>query len=372
MKVLFIYLKAFTGAGGLEKFNRAFLKALQEVCEQEGIEVKAYSPYGEKVDERYFKSANFRGFDRNKIGFALKTIQEGLRSDLVILGHINLSPVGVALKKMNSNVKTILITHGIEVWHNLSKLKKQMLKEADKILTVSSFTKQKLSDIHNVPLEKMTIFPNTIDPYFKIPTSIKKSEHLLKRYKLSKDTKIILTIARLASSEKNKGYDKVIQVLPEVIKEFPTVKYLIVGKWDEKEIERIKKLIGDRNLINHVILTGYIHDEELPDHYLISDVFVMPSKKEGFGIVFLEALACGKPLIAGNKDGSADALLNGKLGILIDPDNLNEISQGIIKVLKGEIDKRILDSNYLKSMVLNVFGYDKYKERLKEIISVKM
>ena len=82
------------------------------------------------------------------------------------------------------------------------------------------------------------------------------------------------------------------------------------------------KLVEEKNLTNNFILTGYIEDKELTDHYLLADVFVMPSTQEGFGIVFLEALVCGLPVIAGNKDGSVDALLNGKLGKLIDPDNI--------------------------------------------------
>ncbi len=79
MKVLFLYLKSFSGVGGIEKFNRAFLKALQEVGKEKGIEVKAYSVYDEEVDKKYFDPALFKGFEGNKIRFLVESIVEGLR-----------------------------------------------------------------------------------------------------------------------------------------------------------------------------------------------------------------------------------------------------------------------------------------------------
>ncbi len=368
MKVLFLYLKSFSGVGGIEKFNRAFLKALQEVGKEKGIEVKAYSVYDEEVDKKYFDPALFKGFEGNKIRFLVESIVEGLRSDIVILGHINLSPVGLAIKKMNGRTKIFLIAHGIDVWRNLSKLKKWIINNSDMILSVSNFTKRKIIENNNVPHDKILIFPNTIDPYFKIPSNTLKPEYLLKRYKLTKETKVILTVARLSSSERYKGYDKIIQVLPEVIKEIPEVKYLLVGKGDGEEMERLKEIIKNLNLVEYVVLAGYVPDEELTDHYLLSDVFVMPSKKEGFGIVFLEAMACGIPVIAGNKDGSVDALMNGELGTLVDPDNIQEISRAIIKALKGEVDKRYIDKDYLRNRVIETFGYEKFKTKLEEIL----
>jgi glycosyltransferase involved in cell wall biosynthesis len=96
----------------------------------------------------------------------------------------------------------------------------------------------------------------------------------------------------------------------------------------------------------------------------------MPSKGEGFGIVFLEALACGKPVIAGNKDGSRDALLDGELGILVDPDNIDEIAETIVKVLKKDVPEKLLDGKYLRKRVLEVYGFDKFKERVRDLLRV--
>jgi len=91
----------------------------------------------------------------------------------------------------------------------------------------------------------------------------------------------------------------------------------------------------------------------------------MPSKKEGFGIVFLEALACGKPVIAGNKDGSVDAVLNGELGILVNPDDEDDIAKELIKVLKNDVSKKLINSEYLRTKVLEHYGIDRFIEKVK-------
>jgi glycosyltransferase involved in cell wall biosynthesis len=118
----------------------------------------------------------------------------------------------------------------------------------------------------------------------------------------------------------------------------------------------------------HVILTGFIPDDELVFYYNLCDCFVMPSKCEGFGMVFLEALACGKPVIAGNKDGSVDAVLDGELGVLVDPDNKDQIKDAIVDILKREVPENLLDGEYLRKRVTQAYGFDKFKERLKGII----
>jgi len=155
----------------------------------------------------------------------------------------------------------------------------------------------------------------------------------------------------------------VIAVLPEIKNNKDGLKYLIVGKYDQQEYSRIQKLIVDKKLEDDVILTGFVSDEELTDYYLSADIFVMPSKQEGFGIVFLEALVCGLTVIAGNKDGSADVLKNGELGTLIDPDNPEQLKTEILNNLNV-----IEDKEFLSSEVQETFGFEKFKERLEEII----
>src|SRR5207245_9052865 len=121
--------------------------------------------------------------------------------------------------------------------------------------------------------------------------------------------------------------------LPAMRREISDIRYVLVGEGEDRA--RIEALVRELDLCGVVVLAGGVSPRELVDYYNLCDVFAMPSKGEGFGIVYLEALACGKPVIAGNKDGSVDAVLNGELGVLVDPESVDEIA----KALAGVISK---------------------------------
>ena len=366
-KLLFLTGSLFA-VGGIEKCNRNLLDAVLGI----GYFMRVIS---RNDTEKEYKNLPVISFGHHKviiirkIAFASRTFLEAIfyNPDIIICGHINFSPLCYIISKFFGK-RYIVLTHGIDVWDITSKTKIKGLKEAYLITSVSNFTKDKI--IEQIPEVKSKVYllPNTIDGTFFHPKP--KPAYLLKRHNLREDDKIILTIARLSKSEKYKGYDKVIEVLPRVIKEVPSVKYIIGGTGDD--VRRVKELVRIKGLEGHVILAGFIPEEEMVDHYNLCDVFVMPSKKEGFGIVFLEALACGKPVIAGNKDGSVDALLNGELGILVDPDNISEIAEAIVKALKGQIDKKFLDRKYLRERVIEEYGADRFKERVGEILNEKI
>ncbi|MBS1627439.1 MAG: glycosyltransferase family 4 protein [Bacteroidetes bacterium] len=363
--ILFLYLTGFSFTGGIEKFNRSFLKALHELSVDDFIDGDAYSSYDHHSDEKYFPRLRFKGFYGNRGFFVAYAMIKALRYNTVIIGHINLSLIGYIIKKIKPSIRVILITHGIEVWREHSGSKKKLIQMADTIVSVSNFTKQQLLR-YNEGLEeqKIKIFPNTIDPYFKLPTLFAKPNYLLNRYNISSNKKILLTVTRMAYSEKYKGYDDVIEALSLLKNKRNDFIYLICGKAENQEQERIEAIINQHEMWDYVKLIGYVNDEELNDHYLLSDVFIMPSKKEGFGIVFIEALACGRPVIAGNKDGSIDALQNGKFGTLVDPDNINELKQAI----DNSLSLQNINSSTLQQEVLMVFDFKQYKTRLKKLL----
>ena len=105
---------------------------------------------------------------------------------------------------------------------------------------------------------------------------------------------------------------------------------MLCGSYDNVEFNRVSSIIASLQLQNEVVIAGYIDDKELTDHYLLADIFVMPSKKEGFGSVFIEAAVCGSRVIAGNIDGCVEALKNGELGTLVNPSNVQEIKVAIV------------------------------------------
>ena len=167
----------------------------------------------------------------------------------------------------------------------------------------------------------------------------------------------------MVSTERYKGYDRVLQALPELIGNYPKLRYLMVGRYDEAEKMRLDELINILGLKGIVVFTGIIPDEILADHFRLGDLFVMPSEKEGFGIVFIEAMYYGLPVIAGNKDGSVDALVNGEMGLLVDPGNINEIRVAIRKILDNH--QAYLPNRY---KLMDHFGYTSYKEKFWEVI----
>src|SRR5690606_9623727 len=112
--------------------------------------------------------------------------------------HINLGIAGVLIKKLYPSKRLVLITHGIDVWRSLSGNRKRVLQLADKILSVSNFTKQKVMELHGVSEQKISVFPNTIDPFFPIPDNVKRVDSIRERYGIGKDDFVIYTLTRLS------------------------------------------------------------------------------------------------------------------------------------------------------------------------------
>jgi len=368
-RILFLNLTAFSQTGGIERFNKCFLKALGELDKEGVTDSYSLSAYDDSVSEQYYDAARYKGFGKNKISFVLGSLAKAGKYDVIFLGHVNLASVGIVIKRLYPSKKVILITHGIEVWTQLTGIKKKILDVADRVMSVSSFTKNKLKEVQGINGNKVTVFPNTIDPYFSIPDNVRRVDSLRERYDINKEDFVIYTLTRLANTELYKGYDKVIKALPAIIKEYPNTKYVIAGKYDAAEKERIDKQVAAEGLQEHVILTGYLQEEELVAHYQMADLYIMPSRKEGFGIVFIEALVCGLPVIAGNADGSADALLNGELGTLIDPNSVEDIAAALKKHIQNNNRNKEEERLAVREKTLDSFAFDRYKQRLANIIA---
>lgn len=361
-KVLFLTLRVFSATGGIEKVCKVVSLALSELCPAIHCrQIQVYSMYDEDsdADKKYIDPSLFKGYNQNKLHFSWAAIWGGIKSDVVILSHINLLSIGYIIKLISPKTKIILYAHGIEVWGPLSGLRKKMLHKCDTIIAVSHFTKEKMITQYGLANEKISVINNCIDPYLPALNSKQKDTVLQERYHLSSSNIVLLTLTRLSSKELYKGYDHVLISLKHLKDKFPNIKYLVVGKYDDIEKDRLDEIIREHSLQQYVIFTGYIPDEELAKHYCLADIYVMPSKKEGFGIVFVEAMHYGLPVIAGNKDGSTDALCNGKLGILVDPDKQEEIDSAIEKIILNS-KQYLPDHNLLN----DAFSFESYKNKL--------
>lgn len=365
--ILFLTLRIFSATGGIEKVCKVVCLALHELTKNDGVNrLKVLSMYDcqDEVEEKYLPGSCFEGFKKKKLRFVFNAVQQGVKADIVLLSHINLLSIGYLIKSVSPKTKIVLFTHGIEVWGTLSAPRKKMLATCTKILAVSRFTRDSLIQQQDLLAGKIEILNNCLDPFLPTDNSNGKSVALQKRYGFSDGQIILMTLTRLSSRELYKGYDNVLLAITQLRKNYPHLKYLIVGKYDAEEKGRLDKIIKQHALEDNVVFTGFIPDEELATHYKLADIYVMPSKKEGFGIVFIEAMHYGLPVIAGNKDGSADALCDGKLGILVDPDIQQEINEAIEKMIQRRQDF-MPDKNLLDDL----FSYNTYKKNLQAILA---
>lgn len=363
-RILFLVLTAFSHMGGIEKFNRAFIKALTDLSTSGALRNSFSGMYDTTIDVRYTGAASYKLFGGRKLKFVLESVLQAFQQDVIILGHLNLALIGVLIKFIAPQKKLIVICHGIEVFVPVGGWKKKVLQQADHILAVSTFTKQQLISQQQLSADKITVFPNTIDPFFQLPSQFSKPAYLAQRYGIAEHEQVLFTLTRLNSEEGYKGYDTLLRILPTLVKKNIQFKYILAGKADEAELQRMNKLINELQLKDKVIMPGFLADEEITDHYLLADVFVMPSKGEGFGIVYIEAMACGLQVIAGNKDGSTEALQFGKLGTLVDPDNAEELEGAVVKVLHHKLEPEGVQEN-----MLNYFSFEKFKERLSGLVN---
>lgn len=365
MKILFLTLKTFSATGGIEKFNRCFSKALWENSGEYGWQCSVYSAYDQLPDEKYFPKERFRGFGGNRIKFFLATLAAIRRANVVVIGHINLAPLAW-LSRNIFRKRTICIAHGREVWEPLTVLQGQALSACSEVWCVSRYTAGLISPAKAVKQEAIRIFPNTLDPYFTAGEHPSLSNGKKEEYGISPGDKILLTVARLANTEAAKGYDIVLEALPAVLAVHPRTKYLLAGKWDEAEKKRIINIINALKLHNVVILTGFIKESELMAHYQLAHCFVLPSRKEGFGIVFLEAAWCGLAVIGGNADGSKEALLQGELGRLVNPADRAELEKTLIAVLSTPLNDHQKQTQ--RRLIAEQFGFPVFKMRLFQLM----
>jgi phosphatidyl-myo-inositol dimannoside synthase len=284
---------------------------------------------------------------------------------LILCGLVNFSPVALLLHRL-LGIPYWIFAYGLDVWDVTDPLKIHGLQGADKIISGSQYTRNRLIQEQNLSFDKIPLLPVTFDASrFEIA---QKPAYLLDRYGLSADRPIILTVTRLVGAHRYKGYDRILAALPQIRAQIPDVHYILVGKGDD--LPRIERAIADLQLQDCVTLTGFIPDAELGDHYNLCDVFAMPSKGEGFGIVYLEALVCGKPTLGGNRDGAIDALCDGELGALVNPDDVDAIAQTLIQILQGTYPNPLMyQPELLREKVIDIYGFDRFQQKLGDLLT---
>ena len=319
---------AYGGDGGIALYNRDLAEALvtlPEVTEVVIVPRKVTRDPGTvPANIRFVAQAagSKAHYIANVIGAARG------KFDLVICGHINLLALAVSLAWMK-RVPLVSVVHGIDVWRQPSRLARVLLNRVTAVWSVSAVTRDRMREWARLAADKFTILPNAIhlDRYGMAG----RREDLIARHALQGRT-VLLTLARLAAAERYKGVDEVLDILPELISHTPALMYLVAGDGDDRQrlLAKAKRL----GLQQHVTFVGFVAEEEKADYYRLADVFVMPGRGEGFGFVYLEALACGVAVVGSTLDGSREALLDGQLGELADPRDPQSIRNAIAKSLQ--------------------------------------
>jgi glycosyltransferase involved in cell wall biosynthesis len=364
----------FISKGGIQVFSEFFLQAIRTIYLKANFTIFLKNDTDEIVNQNRDRLLHIPTYSSGKVKLSLRTLLFALRlissaiaqkPDLVIMMHLNFAPIALLLKQL-IGTKYIAIAHGIEAWNIQNPILKKSLQAADLILAVSNFTRDRLCQELSLSPDKVGILHNTFDVNaWKIAP---KPQYLLEKYGIRPEQKIILTVSRLIASEQYKGYDQLLEVMPIVRQAIPDLHYIIVGKGSDRD--RIEQIIQQKDLQNCVTLAGFIPDEDLCDFYNLCDLFAMPSKGEGFGIVYLEALACGKPVLAGNLDGAIDALCQGNLGVLINPDHPQAIAEAIIKILSGQHENSVIyHPEILRQQVTDTFGFTHFQTVLSNYLS---
>jgi glycosyltransferase involved in cell wall biosynthesis len=360
----------FSTTGGIQAFSRYLIDAVRAEAFSKYFRALIKNDLPDDIpDKRALHNFNAYGnwpLRLRSARFTLGCMRYAWRErpGLIVSTHLNFGPLAMLVRR-SFGAPYILVAHGIDAWGITNASRKRALLKADLTLAVSNYTRNRL--IHDVGLDanRVKILPNTFAAErFAIAP---KPPQLLRRYGLQPETPVILTVCRLAETECYKGYDQIIKAMPEIMRFVPNARYLLVGKGSDRP--RIEKLIAEVGVQAAVILAGFVPDEELAEHYNLCDIFAMPSRAEGFGIVYLEALACGKPVLAGNKDGSRDALADGELGLLVNPDDTAEIATEIIRVLRREHSHpKIFRPELLRRRVIELFGFEAFKRAVADLL----
>jgi len=262
-------------------------------------------------------------------------VLDALQPELVCVGTLaNCYWAVSAVRKWRPRMKVLIYVHGEEIPMGASffaKLRLKALRDASALVAVSSFTKDALISL-GIPSDRITLITNGVDTVRFRPSD--KNQLIVDRYSLA-NRHVLLTLARL---DERKGQDMMIRALPMVREAVPDVVYLVVGEGGDRR--RLQRLVADLHLEDVVIFTGAVPDDEVADYYSACDVYIMPNRTiengdtEGFGLVFLEAGACGKPVIGGKAGGVPDAILHEVTGLLVDGESLEAIATSCIRLLK--------------------------------------
>jgi phosphatidylinositol alpha-1,6-mannosyltransferase len=360
-KILLVLPEAFDCSGGIQMFCRALCLAAGGLAQSRDASVSALVLNDANApDTRYINGgfASYQVAGKSKTKFISQYIQQIVRTryDWIIFGHVLLSPLALLAKYFNPKAKTAVAAYGIEVWRPLSKLQRKALRTVDVVLAISEHTKAEVAKHGGVSADKVKIIPCTLDPHWQIaPYAAGPARKL----------PLLLSVARLSKTDRYKGIDNVIRSLPAIVRETGPIEYRVVGLGDD--LPRLRALANGLGVSRYVNFVGSLADAELREQYKSCSLFVMPSNKEGFGIVFLEAMAYGKPVVGGAHGGTPTVVKDGETGLLVDSSDVAGIADSITRLL-GDEGLRERYGRAGRRRLLDEFTFQRFEHNLQAIL----
>lgn len=331
MRILALVTDAFGGAGGIAQFNRDFLTAMSRypAC-SEIVVLPRRMEYEEKIPSKVTYLIEAAQGKWNYLKTLIQRLFRDSKFDLILCAHIHLLPLAFLARLLRVKARIVLVLYGIEAWRMSSRPWLYFfVKKIDGFIVISEYTKNRFLEWASLNGCPSFILAPAVDLAFYHPGP--KNQNRCDQYGLKNKT-VMLTVARLSAAERYKGIDELMDLIPGLAKEVPGLVYVIAG--DGNDRTRLEKKAETLGIRNRVIFPGFIPESEKPDLYRLADVFAMLSRGEGFGIVYLEAMACGVPVIASGIDATGDYLKNFPSVFFAHPDHPEKIKEAVLKAIE--------------------------------------
>jgi glycosyltransferase involved in cell wall biosynthesis len=288
-------------------------------------------------------------------------LREG--TPIILAAHPHLALPAAWVQRLRPDFKTVVMSHGIEVWRPLASPRLRALQKASLLTAPSSYTLWKMAEEQDIPESKIRRLPWPLSPDFMKLAGHPGELPLPRNFPRGR---IILTVGRWAARERYKGVDALIAAVARLRAMIPDVQLVAVGSGDD--LPRLRNIAAGEQVADRVHFLEGLSKEELASFYAAADVFALPSTGEGFGLVFLEAMAFGKPVVGADAGGITDLIRHGSNGLLIPPNDLEGLAQGLSRLLQDEPFRRKL-GECGAAMVRREYQFDAFREALERILS---
>ncbi len=354
--------------GGVQRAGRHVAAVTAKLASEGGLGVLFLSlndPQGLHTVRVGSLEFSVSGYAGSKTQFALAALRAaGRKPDLVIALHPHLAPIVWAMRVRGGKFRSIVFTHGIEVWQPLGWPRGAALRNADMVVGPSADTVEHLISEQRILPGKVQQLPWGLDPEFEARVSAALLLSPPPGFPLT--GQILLTVGRWDSSEKYKGADTLIAALPRVLKMAPDASLVLVGDGDDRP--RLEQLARDLGVSEHAHFLHGLTPEQLFACYANCDVFALPSKGEGFGLVFLEAMAHAKPVIGGAHGGIPDIVEDGITGLLVPHGNVERLAKALETLLDNP-SKAMEMGERGKVRVRQTFSFAQFQSHLAQILT---